>query len=83
MFLGSERRRRLLDVRLIGMQEMNAGVRPLTNEQKKDLERALWAIANAFQQQGVKVSVEDIRKANNLDANAVLKVGQKLFIPSP
>lgn len=44
--------------------------------------QSLWAIANAFQQQGVKVSVEDIRKANNLDANAVLKVGQKLFIPS-
>lgn len=43
--------------------------------------QSLWAIANAFQKQGVKVTVEDIRKANNLKDGAFLKVGQKLFIP--
>lgn len=43
--------------------------------------QSLWAIANAFQKQGVKVSVDDIRKANNLKEEAILRVGQKLFIP--
>ncbi|MEM6885952.1 MAG: LysM peptidoglycan-binding domain-containing protein [Verrucomicrobiota bacterium] len=43
--------------------------------------QSLWAIAHAFQKQGVKVTVEDIREANKLKEGAFLKVGQKLFIP--
>lgn len=43
--------------------------------------QSLWAIANAFQKQGVKVTVDDIRRANKLDEDSFLKVGQKLFIP--
>lgn len=43
--------------------------------------QSLWAIANAFQKQGVKVTVEDIRKANKLKEGAFLDVGQKLYIP--
>ncbi len=43
--------------------------------------QSLWAIANAFQKQGVKVTVDDIRRANKLKEGAFLKVGQKLFIP--
>lgn len=42
--------------------------------------QSLWAIAKAFQDQGIKVSVEDIRTANRLKDNN-LHAGQKLFIP--
>lgn len=42
--------------------------------------QSLWAIAKAFQDQGIKVSVEDIRTANHLKSNN-LQSGQKLFIP--
>jgi LysM repeat protein len=45
--------------------------------------QSLWAIAKAFQDQGVSVTVEDIRKANRLGQNDLLQVGQKLFIPKP
>jgi LysM repeat protein len=43
--------------------------------------QSLWAIADAFQKQGIKVTVDDIRKANKLKEGGILKVGQKLFIP--
>jgi LysM repeat protein len=43
--------------------------------------QSLWAIADAYQKSGVNVTVEDIRGANNLGKNDMLKVGQKLFIP--
>ncbi|MDR0533198.1 MAG: LysM peptidoglycan-binding domain-containing protein [Verrucomicrobiales bacterium] len=43
--------------------------------------QSLWAIADAYQKNGVNVTVDDIRKANNLGKDATLKVGQKLFIP--
>ncbi|MGF1678419.1 MAG: LysM peptidoglycan-binding domain-containing protein [Candidatus Methylacidiphilales bacterium] len=43
--------------------------------------QSLWAIANSFQKQGVSVTVEDIRRANQLKEGDPLKVGQKLFIP--
>lgn len=42
--------------------------------------QSLWAIAKAYQDAGVKVSVDDIRAANNLKDNN-LRTGQKLFIP--
>lgn len=42
--------------------------------------QSLWAIAKAYQDAGVKVTVEDIRRANNLTSNS-LRAGQKLFIP--
>ena len=42
--------------------------------------QSLWAIAKAFQDQGIKVSVDDIRTANQLK-NSNLHAGQKLFIP--
>ncbi|MDX6767236.1 MAG: LysM peptidoglycan-binding domain-containing protein [Candidatus Methylacidiphilales bacterium] len=42
--------------------------------------QSLWSIAKAFQDQGIKVSVEDIRNANHLKDNN-LHTGQKLFIP--
>jgi nucleoid-associated protein YgaU len=45
--------------------------------------QSLWAIAKAFQDQGVAVTVDDIRKANRLGQNDLLQVGQKLFIPKP
>ena len=41
----------------------------------------LWAIAKAYQEKGVKVSVEDICKANNMSKDQPLKTGQRLFIP--
>lgn len=43
--------------------------------------QTLWVIAKAYQSHGVKVSVDDIRKANHLGASDSLKVGQKLFVP--
>jgi LysM repeat protein len=42
--------------------------------------QSLWAIAKAYQDAGVKVSVEEIKAANNLKDNN-LRSGQKLFIP--
>jgi LysM repeat protein len=43
----------------------------------------LTMICAAYREQGVKVSVGQVRRANGLTANSVLKVGQKLFIPKP
>ncbi len=43
--------------------------------------QTLSMIAAAFNEKGIKVTVDDIRKANNLGPKDVLKVGQKLFIP--
>jgi LysM repeat protein len=42
---------------------------------------SLWAIAKAYQDAGVKVSVEDIRKSNSMEKSQDLRTGQKLFIP--
>jgi LysM repeat protein len=42
---------------------------------------SLWAISKAYQDAGVKVSVEEIRKANNMEKSQDLRVGQKLFVP--
>lgn len=41
----------------------------------------LWAIAKAYQEAGVKVSAEELRRVNQLDKSQNLKTGQKLFIP--
>jgi regulator of replication initiation timing len=41
----------------------------------------LAMIAKAYREQGVKVYVSDICKANNITSQTQLKVGQKLFIP--
>lgn len=41
----------------------------------------LWAIAKAYRDNGVQVTVEDIRKANKLKKGEILRLGQKLFIP--
>lgn len=43
----------------------------------------LTLICEAYKQQGVNVSVSQVRKANGLTDKSVLKVGQKLFIPKP
>ena len=43
----------------------------------------LTLICSAYRQEGVKVSVGDVQKANGLTDKSVLKVGQKLFIPKP
>ncbi len=43
----------------------------------------LTMICAAYRQQGVKVSVAQVRKANGLTEKSALKVGQKLFIPKP
>jgi LysM repeat protein len=40
-------------------------------------------IAAAFRDQGVKVTSSQIRKANGLTPDSVLKPGEKLFIPKP
>jgi LysM repeat protein len=40
-------------------------------------------IAAAFRDQGVKVTASQIRKANGLTPDSVLKPGEKLFIPKP
>ena len=43
----------------------------------------LSSIAQAYNKQyGLKLTVESLRKANQLSKDAALKVGQKLFIPS-
>jgi regulator of replication initiation timing len=38
-------------------------------------------IARAFRAQGVNVTAEEIIRANRLDANGTVRIGQKLFIP--
>lgn len=43
----------------------------------------LSLICNAYKQDGVNVSVTEVKKANGLTDKSVLKVGQKLFIPKP
>jgi LysM repeat protein len=49
---------------------------------KIEANNTLSAIAKAYRAQGIKVSVEDILKANpGLNANKLV-VGQKIFIPS-
>ncbi len=41
----------------------------------------LSAISAAYAAQGVKVTIDDLRKANNLSKTDTIHVGQKLFIP--
>jgi LysM repeat protein len=43
----------------------------------------LSLIVDAYRDQGVKVTVTEVRKANGLTSKSVLHVGQKLFIPKP
>ena len=43
----------------------------------------LTMICAAYREQGVKVSLAAVKKANGLSSKGVLKVGQKLFIPQP
>jgi LysM repeat protein len=40
-------------------------------------------IAEAYRDQGVKVTAAQIRRANGLTPDSELKAGQKLFIPKP
>ena len=43
----------------------------------------LWMIAKAYKDQGISVSVSDIRRANDMKPYQMLKIGQKIFIPAP
>jgi len=43
----------------------------------------LSLIVDAYRDQGIKVTVAQVRKANGLTSKSVLHVGQKLFIPKP
>lgn len=43
----------------------------------------LTMIRDAYRENGVNVTVSEIRKANGLTETSVLKAGQKLFIPKP
>ena len=43
----------------------------------------LSLICEAYRDNGVDVTVAQIRHANDLGAHTPLKVGQKLFIPKP
>jgi regulator of replication initiation timing len=43
----------------------------------------LTLICAAYRENGVNVTVSEIRKANGLTEKSVLKAGQKLFIPKP
>jgi LysM repeat protein len=43
----------------------------------------LTMICAAYRENGVNVTVSQIRKANGLTENSALKTGQKLFIPKP
>ena len=43
----------------------------------------LTMICAAYRQNGIKVTVTQVRKANGLTDKSVLRVGQKLFIPKP
>jgi LysM repeat protein len=40
-------------------------------------------IVAAYNDNGVKVTVADVRKANGLSEKSGVKAGQKLFIPKP
>jgi LysM repeat protein len=43
----------------------------------------LSMICQAYRDNGVKVSLSQVRKANGLTSKSVLKAGQKIFIPKP
>ena len=43
----------------------------------------LTLICAAYRENGVNVTVSQIRKANGLTEKSVLKAGQKIFIPKP
>jgi len=43
----------------------------------------LTQICAAYKENGVNITVSEIRKANGLTDKSILKVGQKLFIPKP
>ena len=43
----------------------------------------LSLIVDAYRDQGVKVTVAEVRRANGLTSKSVLHTGQKLFIPKP
>lgn len=43
--------------------------------------QTLSAIAQAFREQGVEVTVDDIRKANKIKQDNLIQVGQTLYIP--
>ncbi len=43
----------------------------------------LTLICEAYRENGVNVTVSEIRKANGLTEDSVLKPGQKIFIPKP
>ena len=60
-----------------------APVRKKGYEYKVPAGDTLWTIAKAYRDQGIKVTTDQILKANpGLDPNS-LKVGQKIFIPAP
>lgn len=40
-------------------------------------------ICTAYREQGIKVTVGEIQRANGLTDKSILKVGQKLFVPKP
>jgi LysM repeat protein len=43
----------------------------------------LSMICSAYRDEGVKVTVKQVMKANGLSSSSMLKVGQRLFIPKP
>jgi LysM repeat protein len=43
----------------------------------------LTMICEAYRENGVNVTVSQVRKANGLTEDSTLKAGQKLFIPKP
>jgi LysM repeat protein len=43
----------------------------------------LTMICQAYRDNGVKVSLTQVRRANGLTSKSVLKVGEKIFIPKP
>ncbi|MEM1058072.1 MAG: LysM peptidoglycan-binding domain-containing protein [Verrucomicrobiota bacterium] len=43
--------------------------------------QTLSTIAEAFRNAGVQVSVEDIKEANQIEQDNLIRVGQKLYIP--
>jgi len=60
-----------------------SGVPQKGYEHKVEAGQTISAIAKAFRDQGVKVTTEDILKANPKVDPAKLYVGQKIFIPDP
>jgi LysM repeat protein len=42
---------------------------------------SLWSITQGYQKEGLKITVDDVRRANGLKEGEALKAGQKLFIP--